>query len=78
MLAAQPEFLYVLGFATLDLKDDGSFHPLKISLRNPRGFRLQSRRGYYAPRHPKGGADELTAADTANNRAKRTVDFDLK
>jgi VWFA-related protein len=60
MLAAQPEFLYVLGFAPQDLRDDGSFHPLKISLRNPDGFGLQSRRGYYAPRHATEGRDDAS------------------
>jgi VWFA-related protein len=51
LLASQPESFYVLGFTPQSLKDDGSFHPLKVSLRNPGGFTLQARRGYYAPRH---------------------------
>jgi hypothetical protein len=62
MLAAQPEFLYVLGFAPQDLKDDGSFHRLKISLRNPGAFCVQARRGYYAPRHAASEADEAAEA----------------
>ena len=58
MLAAQPEVLYVLGFVPQVLKNDGSFHPLKISLRNPGGLSVQARRGYYAPRRAANGRDE--------------------
>lgn len=61
LLAAQPESLYVLGFTPQSLKDDGSFHPLKVSLRNLRnqgGLTLQARRGYYAPRHATDAGDE--------------------
>jgi len=50
-LAAQPEFIYVLGFSPQNLKMDGSYHALKVSLKNPAGYDLQARRGYYAPKH---------------------------
>ena len=30
-IAAQPEFIYVLGFAPQNLKLDGSYHTLKVS-----------------------------------------------
>src|SRR5215472_7154314 len=50
-LAAQPEYVYVLGFAPQNLKMDGSYHALKVTLKNPSGFGVQARRGYYAPRH---------------------------
>jgi len=50
-LAAQPEYVYVLGFAPQNLKMDGSYHALKVALKNPTGFDVQARRGYYAPRH---------------------------
>ena len=50
-LAAQPEYVYVLGFAPQNLKMDGSYHALKVTLKNPAGFGVQARRGYYAPRH---------------------------
>jgi VWFA-related protein len=58
LLASQPESLYVLGFTPQSLKDDGSFHPLKVSLRNPGGLTLQARRGYYAARHATDAGDE--------------------
>jgi VWFA-related protein len=49
-LAAQPEFVYVLGFAPQNLKLDGSFHALKVTV-NRQGLTMQARRGYYAPKH---------------------------
>jgi VWFA-related protein len=50
-LAAQPEFVYVLGFSPQNLKMDGSYHALKVTLKNPAGLDAQARRGYYAPKH---------------------------
>jgi VWFA-related protein len=52
-LAAQPEFIYVLGFSPQNLKFDSSFHQLKVTLKNPAGagYTLQARRGYSAPKH---------------------------
>ncbi len=49
-VAASPEFVYLLGFAPQNLKYDGSFHGLKITLADPTGLNTQARRGYYAPR----------------------------
>jgi VWFA-related protein len=50
-LTAPPEFVYVLGFSPLNLKFDGTFHTLKVTLKNPVGLAVQARRGYTAPRH---------------------------
>jgi len=49
-VAAAPEFVYMLGFVPQNLKYDGSFHGLKVSLADPSGLNTQARRGYYAPR----------------------------
>jgi len=46
-----PEYFYVLGFAPQNLKLDGTFHRLKVALKDPNRLALQARRGYYAPRH---------------------------
>jgi len=47
-IAAQPEFVYVLGFSPQNLKLDGSFHALKVTLtKNVSGDQLQARRGYF-------------------------------
>jgi VWFA-related protein len=51
LLASQPEVIYVLGFAPQNLKMDGSYHSLKVTLKNPSGLEVQARRGYYAPKH---------------------------
>ena len=42
---------YVLSFQPDDLKQDGTFHKLRVELKNaPRGARVVYRPGYYAPR----------------------------
>ncbi len=47
-VAATPQYVYVLGFSPLDLKLDGKFHTLKVTLKNQKGYSLQVRKGYYA------------------------------
>lgn len=49
-VADTPEYYYVLGFTPQDLKNDGKFHTIKVSLTNDRNYDVQARRGYYAPR----------------------------
>jgi len=51
LLAARPEYIYILGFNPQNLKYDGSRHGLKITLRSPKGLDVQARRAYYAPNH---------------------------
>ncbi len=41
---------YVLAFSPRNLKFDGRFHKLKVSLANPVGYTIQARRGYFAPK----------------------------
>jgi VWFA-related protein len=48
--AAVPEYMYVLGFVPQDLKLDGSFHALKVSLSSGEKLTLHARRGYWAPK----------------------------
>jgi hypothetical protein len=55
---------YVLAFSPRNLKFDGRFHKLKISLVNPKGFTLQARRGYFAPK----------ASEDAATRAKEEIE----
>ena len=50
-VAAAPEYFYVLGFSPQNLKMDGTFHKLKVAVKEPSKLTLQARRGYYAPRH---------------------------
>ena len=48
--AAVPEYMYLLGFSPQNLKLDGSFHALKVTVRTA-GLVATARKGYYAPRH---------------------------
>jgi len=50
-VAAAPEYYYVLGFSPQNLKLDGGYHALKVSLKAQSGLTAKARRGYYAPRH---------------------------
>jgi VWFA-related protein len=50
-LGAAPEVFYLLGFSPQNLKLDGTFHTLKVSLKTTNGMSVQARRGYYAPTH---------------------------
>jgi VWFA-related protein len=61
LLAARPEYIYVLGFSPQDLKYDGSYHTLKVkvgNLPNLRNATLQVRRGYWAPNHAVDAAEQ--------------------
>lgn len=49
-LATVPEYMYLLGFSPQNLKLDGSFHGLKVTIRTA-GLSATARKGYYAPRH---------------------------
>jgi VWFA-related protein len=57
-VAASPEFVYLMGFSPQNLKLDGSFHALKVTLKNGSGLSLQARRGYYAPKHAQDPAEQ--------------------
>jgi VWFA-related protein len=50
-VAQTPEYSYVLAFTPQNLKADGSYHALKVTLKSPQKLTLQARRGYYAPKH---------------------------
>ena len=50
---AAPVASYLLGFSPQNLKLNGSFHTLKVSLANKQKFSIQARRGYYAPHTAK-------------------------
>jgi VWFA-related protein len=58
LVAVQPEYIYVLGFAPQNLKLDGSYHKLKIVLRNGSDLAMQARRGYFERNHLADPAEE--------------------
>jgi len=45
-----PEILYVLGFSPQNQRMDGKFHVIKVALTKKEKYRIQARRGYYAPK----------------------------
>lgn len=57
--AQEPEVSYLLGFTPQNLKLDGKYHHLKVTLTGKQKWNLQARRGYYAPR---GDMDRETLA----------------
>jgi VWFA-related protein len=66
-LAGVPEYSYILGFTPQNLKTDGKFHALKVSLKAHGKYDVQARLGYYAPRHGPDAAEE----------AKREIDDEI-
>jgi VWFA-related protein len=58
-LAGAPEYIYLLGFSPQNLKLDGSFHALKVTVKTmPQiSMNVQARKGYYAP-HKLATAEE--------------------
>jgi VWFA-related protein len=61
---AAPPISYLLAFSPQNLKLNGRYHLLKVTLANKQKYNVQARRGYYAPR---------TAADPAET-AKREIE----
>jgi len=50
IVGTAPEYSYMLGFSPQNLKLDGHYHGLKVSLANSKGLTVQARKGYYAPK----------------------------
>lgn len=68
-LESSPAY-YTLAFAPTDLKPDGAFHALKVTLSGDRkNFTIQTRRGYFAP---KGDAPVETPADNGKDSADQS------
>lgn len=51
-LAAAPEYLYLLEFSLENVKQDGTYHQLKVKV-DQAGLKLQARRGYFAAKPAK-------------------------
>lgn len=47
---AAPGYSYLLGFSPQNMKIDGRFHTLKVSMASKGKFDIQARHGYFAPR----------------------------
>jgi VWFA-related protein len=48
--AAAPAMSYLLGFSPQNLKINGAYHTLKVTLTGKQKLNIQARHGYYAPR----------------------------
>lgn len=48
--ASAPAVSYLLGFSPQNLKIDGHYHTIKVSLTGKRDYVVQARHGYFAPR----------------------------
>ena len=57
-VSTAPEYYYVLGFSPQNLKLDGSYHALKVTVKSPEKLTLQARHGYYAPKHVADATEE--------------------
>lgn len=57
-VAAAPEIFYVLGFTPQNLKFDGRYHTLRVTLTNRQRYTVQARRGYVAPKHVMDPAEQ--------------------
>ena len=57
-LAAPPEYSYVLGFSPQNLKLDGRYHKLKVSLTTPGSLTVRARKGYFAPKGPADASEQ--------------------
>ena len=51
-LTAAPEYLYLLEFSVKNVKQDGTYHRLKVKVAGD-GLHLQARRGYFVPKAAK-------------------------
>jgi VWFA-related protein len=51
-LTQTPEYVYLLEFSADNVKQDGTYHELKVKV-NREDVKLQARRGYFAPRPEK-------------------------
>ena len=79
-LAAAPEYVYMLGFTPQNLKNDGSFHALRVTVRPASGLTLQARRGYYAPKRvddPEETARQEIGAALYSREELREIPIDL-
>ena len=56
-LATPPEYSYLLAFSPQDLKFDGRFHKLKVTVKGQK-LNIQARKGYYAPKQAVNAAEQ--------------------
>jgi hypothetical protein len=76
-LSGMGEAYYILAFHPRDLKQDGRFHSLRISLtEGHEGFHLQARSGYFAPK--EGAVAEMPPQLETRRTVSATTDADTQ
>lgn len=63
-MAAAPEVSYLLGISPANLKFNGQFHSLKVTVMGKEKYTIQARKGYYAPKK----------SETEEDLAKRDIE----
>jgi VWFA-related protein len=63
-VASAPDAYYYLAYVPTNLKFDGHYHSLKVTLTGKQRYTVQARRGYYAPQH----------GETPEEAARRDID----
>jgi VWFA-related protein len=56
-LSTPPEYSYLLAFSPQDLKFDGRFHKLKVTVKEQK-LNIQARKGYYAPKQAASASEQ--------------------
>ena len=56
-LATPPEYSYLLAFTPQDLKFDGRFHTLKVTVKGQK-LNIQARKGYFAPKQAANAVEQ--------------------
>jgi hypothetical protein len=78
-LAGSPVY-YILAFAPKDVQQDGKFHALKVTLaEKEKGFKIQARRGYFAPKEGEAAPEapaETRAASKEPDAMKELTPLD--
>jgi VWFA-related protein len=78
---AAPAISYLLGFSPQNLKLNGQYHTLKVTLAKKEKFNLQARHGYYAPRSladPAAAAKEEIREALFSQEEIRDLPLDLQ
>jgi VWFA-related protein len=78
---AAPSTTYLLGFSPQNLKLNGGFHTLKVTLSGKQKYSVQARRGYYAPRtlkNPEENAKEEIQEAVFSQEEIRDLQVDLQ
>ena len=57
-LASPPEYSYLLGFSPSNLKMDGKYHNIKVTIKSGEKLTIQARKGYFAPAHEMDAAEQ--------------------